>query len=85
MDSEAYYNQFLGEECDNVSACHDLTIIVDAEDGMRVICKDCKHQYVIPKDTRGVVDNRIYSKIFRKEILQPSDNLFFKYYKMPQN
>lgn len=66
-------------ECNNKSGCHTLNTISDT-DALRVICTQCKYQYVIRKDWRGVPENRQYSKIFRKEILQPKNNLFYKYY-----
>jgi hypothetical protein len=67
-------------ECDNVSACHTLTTINDS-DALRVLCSTCKHSYVIRKHpVKDVPENRQYSKIFRKEVLQGKDNLFYKYY-----
>jgi hypothetical protein len=66
--------------CNNISKCHDLTTISDT-DVLRVICKDCHHQYAIRKDMiKGVPEKRQYVKIFRKEALQGNDNLFYKYY-----
>lgn len=67
-------------ECDNIAFCHDCVIIGEDSSTQRVFCKQCKNQYVIHKDWRGVLDNRMYSKLFRKEILQPNTNLFYKYY-----
>lgn len=65
--------------CDNTSSCHDLINIGEDNNAMRVICSHCKHKYVIRKDWRGVPENRQYSKIYKKEILQGRDNLFYKY------
>lgn len=67
-------------ECDNISFCHDPITIGEDENAQRVFCLQCKNQYVIHKDWRGVPDNVQYSEIFKKEILQPRDNLFYKYY-----
>ena len=67
-------------ECDNISACHEPEVIAETNDAIRLICKDCKHQYVIRKDWRSVPDNREYAKIFKRIILQGKDNLFYKYY-----
>ena len=69
-------------ECDNLSRCHDPIIVGDDLNAQRVYCTQCKNQYIIRKDWRGVCENRSYSKIFRKEILQPHQNLFYKYYPM---
>lgn len=67
-------------ECDNISYCHDPITIGEDGNAIRVFCRQCNNQYLIRKDERGVVDNREYSKIFKKEILQPNSNLFYKYY-----
>ncbi len=70
------------KECNNISQCHDPIVIGEDDNAMRVFCRQCKNQYVIRKDWRGVPENRQYSKIFQKEILQGNDNLFYKYYPM---
>jgi len=67
-------------ECDNLSFCHNPVIINEDNSAQRVICTQCKYQYVLRKDWRGVFENKEYSKIFRKETLQPHQNLFYKYY-----
>lgn len=66
--------------CDNKSRCHTPKIIAEDQNAMRVICEACNHQYVIRKDPiKGVPENRAYSKIFKKDVLQGNDNLFYKY------
>lgn len=67
-------------ECDNIRYCHEPIVLNDDTNAMRVFCTLCKNQYIIRKDWRGVPENKTYSKIFRKEILQPNTNLFYKYY-----
>lgn len=67
-------------ECDNITNCHDPETIADDQDAMRVICKQCRHQYVIRKDWRGVPENRQYSKIFKRDVIQGHENLFYKIY-----
>lgn len=69
-------------ECDNISYCHNPITIGEDQNALRVLCTQCKNQYIIRKDWRGVPLNRDYSNIFRKEILQGNDNLFYKYYSM---
>lgn len=69
-------------ECDNTSYCHNPITIGEDQNALRVLCTQCKNQYIIRKDWRGVPLNRDYSNIFRKEILQGNDNLFYKYYSM---
>lgn len=67
--------------CDNKSNCHDLVIISDGDTAMRVLCQNCKKMFVIRKEPfKGVPENRQYSKIFKKDVLQGNDNLFYKYY-----
>lgn len=67
-------------ECDNYSSCHNPVTLSEDNFALRVFCKDCKHQYILRKDWRGVVENREYSKIFKRDILQPRENLFYKIY-----
>lgn len=66
--------------CDNLSACHDPITIGEDGNAMRVYCKNCHSVILIRKDHRGIPDNRAYSKVFKKEILQGHDNLFYRYY-----
>lgn len=67
-------------ECNNKSRCHRPEIIREDENAIRVVCLDCRHTYILRKDYRGVVENRAYSKIFKRDILQGNDNLYYKYY-----
>jgi hypothetical protein len=67
-------------ECDNIKKCHRPEIIGEDHTAMRVICKECWHQYVVPKDWRGAPENRFYSKTYKRDILQGHENLFYKYY-----
>ena len=66
--------------CDNFSSCHTPITIGEDNNASRVMCTTCKEQYVLRKDYRGVHFNRQYSEIFKKEILQGHENLFYKYY-----
>ncbi len=68
--------------CNNIEKCHKPITLGEDNNALRWYCTECKHSGIIRKDWRGVILNREYSKIFRKEILQPSDNLFYKYYPM---
>lgn len=65
--------------CDNKSQCHDFKTIADT-DALRVICKVCYNKYVLRKDWRGVPEKRLYAKLFKRDILQGNDNLFYKYH-----
>ena len=66
--------------CDNKSSCHNPKTITEDENASRVICTECKNQFVIRKDWRGVPLNRQYGEIYKKDVLQGNDNLFYKYH-----
>ncbi len=68
------------KECDNICKAHSPYVIAEDENAMRVICNECKHIYIIRKDWRGVPENREYSRIFKKDIVQGNDNLFYRYH-----
>lgn len=67
-------------ECNNFSNCHDPITIGEDYNALRVFCKICKHQYVIHKDITLAPEKRLYAKIFKRDILQPRENLFYKVY-----
>ena len=67
-------------ECNNVSKAHDLVDIAEDDNAARVICYQCWHQYIVRKDWRGVHEIRQYAKLFKRDILQGNDNLFYKYH-----
>ncbi len=67
--------------CDNKSQCHDLITISDGDTAMRVLCQICKHYFTIRKDPfKEVPEKRQYAKLYKREILQGNDNLFYKYH-----
>ena len=66
-------------ECNNISNTHEPMVISEDQNAMRVGCKICHNQYVLRKDWRGVLENRQYSKIFKRDVLQGNENLFYKY------
>lgn len=67
--------------CDNVKSCHDPVTIKEDQCALRVLCKNCHHQFVIRKDPfKGNPEIKQYAKIFKRDILQPKDPLFFKVY-----
>lgn len=67
-------------ECDNKWNSHDPITVADDGNATRVICNHCKHQYVLKKTWTGVHENRAYSKIYKRDIIQPRENLFYKIY-----
>lgn len=68
------------KRCDNVSSCHSPITIGEDANALRWLCTTCKHTGIIRKDWRGVPLNRQYADVYKKEILQPNANLFYKYY-----
>lgn len=67
-------------ECDNKRECHDPITIAEDDNALRVYCKICYHQYIIRKDENKNPEKRSYARIFKRDILQPSENLFYKVY-----
>ena len=70
--------------CDNVQRCHNPIEIGQDENATRWYCTECKEIGIIRKDPfKRVPEKREYARIYRRDILQGKDNLFYKYY--PQN
>jgi hypothetical protein len=59
---------------------HNPEVLSQDSNATRVICKECKEQFVIRNDQRGVPLNRQYQAVYRKDTLQANTNLFYKYY-----
>ncbi len=68
------------DNCDNTSRCHTPITIEEDMNALRWACTTCKESSIIRKDWRGVPENREFSRVYRKEILQPNQNLFYYYY-----
>jgi hypothetical protein len=68
------------QSCDNKSRAHDPITIGEDNNAQRVLCKECKSVIVIRKDWRGAPEKRQYAEVFKRDILQRSENLFYKYY-----
>lgn len=66
--------------CDNINSCHENIITNETPDGIRVICTQCKQVNVLRMDKEGRFNNRAYSKIFKRDLLQPGENLYYKIY-----
>lgn len=47
------------------------------EDGLRLYCKNCKEIFYI-RMVEGRFDNRLYSEVFKKDLCQPGENLYYK-------
>jgi len=73
--------KYLVPECDNKSRAHSPKVIGEGADAMRVFCTTCHRRYIIHKDAiTGAPEKRLYAKIFKRDILQQQDNLYYKYY-----
>ena len=66
--------------CDGISNVHDPITVFDGDSALRVLCIQCKKQFVIRKSPNGAPEIKQYAKIFKRDILQGSDNLFYKVY-----
>ena len=58
----------------------DYEIINDTPEVTDEVCKKCHKRIFIRKDKRGRVDNDVYREEHKLDLLQPSDNLYKKYY-----
>ncbi len=68
-------------ECNGVHSVHNPITVSEDMNALRVVCKECWHQYVIRKDPfKGSPEIKEYARIFRRDILQPKDRLFHKIY-----
>ena len=68
--------------CDNINSVHDNQIINEEHDGIRARCKICGKINIIRIGFDGRMNNRQYSKIFKRDVVQPGSNL---YYRINQN
>lgn len=68
-------------ECDNKSRCHDPITIFDNKEAVVIYCKSCYNKWVVRKyPIKEVPERRLFAKLFKRDILQPRENLFYKYY-----
>lgn len=66
--------------CDNKRETHAPHILHDDASAMVAGCAICKTVQVFRKDPSGRMDNRAYLKFFKRELLQPNSNLYYKYH-----
>lgn len=64
--------------CDNRNNVHDPLQIVDEPGGIRYICKTCKKIMVLRRGADDRFNNKEYTEVFKRDLLQPHDNLYFK-------
>jgi hypothetical protein len=66
--------------CNNITRCHDLIIFEENVTALRAFCKTCRRSYVVRKDGNGNPEKRKYARLFKKDILQRHENLYYKYH-----
>lgn len=65
--------------CDNIRGVHNPITIAEDNNALRVFCTECKTQIVLRKDPNtGAPEKREYARVFKRDILQGNDNLFYK-------
>lgn len=65
-------------ECDNKKEMHDMLIPKDSRGGLIAYCKRCQRTYYVRKDGQDRPELRRYSKLFYRDIVQPSKPLYYK-------
>lgn len=65
--------------CDNIHEAHDLDIITETHEAIKEGCNICGHILIIKKE-RGNPERRQYAEAHKKDILQPAENLYYKYH-----
>ena len=65
--------------CDNKNSVHENIIINQNEDGLRTYCKQCKQINILRCEKNGRFSNRQYSQVFKRDLLQEGENLYYKY------
>lgn len=67
--------------CNNIQRCHNPITLSEDENALRWFCTECKESGIIRKEPiKNVPEKREYARVYRKDILQGKDNLFYKYY-----
>lgn len=66
--------------CDNKSNCHNPITVGEDTNALRVYCIQCHATIVIRKTPWGSPEKNHYAKVFRRDILQGGDPLFYKIY-----
>lgn len=69
-------NQHCG---DNINSVHKMKTLEDSPDVIVAYCEKCKFRTHVRKDRGGRPEPK-YNRIFRRDTLQPSRNLYHKEY-----
>lgn len=70
---------------DNVNFVHKMRTLEDVSDVLVVYCERCKARYYFRKDAGGRIMGQNYHNIFKRDTLQPHQNLYYKEYKGRMN
>lgn len=65
---------------DNIHSVHKMITLEETEAAIVAYCDYCKRRYCVRKDDRGRPEQPLYSKIFKRDTLQPHENLYYKEY-----
>lgn len=60
---------------DNINSCHDMKALHDTDEQIVAYCKNCKIKVEVKPRNK-----KLYRQIFQRDTLQPSSNLYYKYY-----
>lgn len=70
---------------DNINSVHKMKVLDGLEEAVVAFCERCKQKYVIRRDKQGRPEQPKYSKIFKRDTLQPHMNLYYKEYPNKMN
>lgn len=70
---------------DNVNFVHKMRNLEDSPDVLVAYCERCKARYYFRKDGGGRIIGQNYHKVFKRDTLQPHQNLYYKEYKDRMN
>ena len=60
---------------DNINSCHDLKDLLNVGDHIVTYCTQCKKRFHL-----NINDKKSARILFKKDILQPNSNLYYKYH-----
>lgn len=60
---------------DNKNSCHLMKDLINEKEHLLSYCVNCKRRYYVRP-----ADKKTYNKVYKRDALQPSSNLYYKYY-----
>lgn len=64
---------------DNINSVHKMVNLFEWDDCLVAYCERCKEKVYIRKDEKGRPEPK-YAKLFKRDLLQPGSNLYYKEY-----